>query len=380
MRDETLIPLSKVRSFHFGYKGIMRLSRMLVAMAVVGLPLGVQAGEASGLYFSHHDWELACDNTRTCRAAGYQRDGDSPAVSVLLTRRAGPYEPVTGELRIGELDGDAADSLASEGRLSLRIDGEFVGRVELAPGTLSAALSEREMAALLPALRRDSVIEWVAGDSRWRLSDTGAAAVLLKMDDFQGRVGTPGAMVRQGSRHEEDVLPPLPAPVVIAPPVVEGGAADRPLTSATLQEVREVLRATLEHVDECFGLAAPKDGGRELTASRLSDSRWLVSTLCWQAAYNMGEGYWVINDAPPYEPVLVTESGSFYEDGTITAAHKGRGIGDCWSRDDWTWDGEQFIHTASFSTGMCRLVAAGGAWTLPTRVTEVRRAAAGPSQ
>lgn len=355
----------------------MRFSLGWSGMALAGLALFAQAGVASGLYFSHHDWELACDNTRTCRAAGYQRDGDSPAVSVLLTRKAGPHEPVAGELRIGELDGDAADSLASEGRLSLHIDGDFVGRVELAPGTLSAELSDREMAALLPALRRDSVIEWVAGDSRWRLSDTGAAAVLLKMDDYQGRVGTPGAMVRQGSRREEDVLPPLPAPVIIAVPVAESGAADRPLTSATLQEVREVLRATLEHVDECFGLAAPEDGGRELTASRLSGSRWLVSTLCWQAAYNMGEGYWVINDVPPYEPVLITTSGSWYDEGTITAAHKGRGIGDCWSRDDWTWDGEQFIHTASFSTGMCRLVAAGGAWTLPTRVTEIRRAVDG---
>lgn len=119
------------------------------------------------------------------------------------------------------------------------------------------------------------------------------------------------------------------------------------------------------------------DGGAAdslASAGRLSDSRWLVSTLCWQTAYNMGEGYWVINDVPPYEPVLITTSGSWYDEGTITAAHKGRGIGDCWSRDDWTWDGEQFIHTASFSTGMCRLVAAGGAWTLPTRVTEIRRA------
>ena len=26
----------------------------------------------SGIHFNHGDWELACDNTGTCRAAGYQ--------------------------------------------------------------------------------------------------------------------------------------------------------------------------------------------------------------------------------------------------------------------------------------------------------------------
>ncbi|MBY0239227.1 MAG: DUF1176 domain-containing protein [Burkholderiaceae bacterium] len=28
----------------------------------------------TGIYFQHHDWEMACDNTGTCRAAGYQED------------------------------------------------------------------------------------------------------------------------------------------------------------------------------------------------------------------------------------------------------------------------------------------------------------------
>ena len=27
-----------------------------------------------GLHFSHKDWEMACDNTGTCRASGYQSD------------------------------------------------------------------------------------------------------------------------------------------------------------------------------------------------------------------------------------------------------------------------------------------------------------------
>jgi len=39
------------------------------------------------------------------------------------------------------------------------------------------------------------------------------------------------------------------------------------------------------------------------------------------------------------------------------------------SADESTWDGHSFVHTSSSTTGMCKLVAAGGAWTLPTIVT-----------
>ena len=40
----------------------------------------------------------------------------------------------------------------------------------------------------------------------------------------------------------------------------------------------------------------------------------------------------------------------------------------------WTWEGNGFGHTASSSTGMCRLLAAGGGWKLPTLLTDVRPA------
>ena len=50
-----------------------------------------------GLSFEHGDWEVACDNTRTCRAAGYQSDDsdESLPVSVLLTRAGGAGTAVT---------------------------------------------------------------------------------------------------------------------------------------------------------------------------------------------------------------------------------------------------------------------------------------------
>jgi len=107
---------------------------------------------------------------------------------------------------------------------------------------------------------------------------------------------------------------------------------------------------------------------------RLNARKLLVSSLCWRGAYNAGDSYWVINDTPPYQPHQVTDSGSEHKNGIITANQKGRGLGDCWSSEEWVWNGTQFVHTQSSTTGMCRLIAPGGAWQLPTLVTDVRPA------
>ncbi|TBW49399.1 DUF1176 domain-containing protein [Marinobacter halodurans] len=337
------------------------------------LSTSVQAAD-SGAYFSHQDWEVACDNTGTCRAAGYQDFDDPQSVSVLLTRNAGPDTPVTGKLRIGEVNLDDVQlaSLHDDPGIALRIDGRLVGNLEIDPDSLTADLPEKLVAALLAVFHRNSDIEWTHDDYRWHLSDAGATAVLTKMDDVQGRVGTPGALVATGSNREGNVPPPTPAPVVVAVPVAEKAGSPQPLPTGDRPDLRTALAATLGSDDECLGLS-PSGNVGELEAVRLTDRRLLVSTTCWMGAYNMGTGYWVVNDTAPYQPALVTLSASGYEDGTIYAAQKGRGLGDCWSRDDWTWNGERFVHTASYTTGKCRLIAAGGAWILPTLVTEVQK-------
>jgi hypothetical protein len=56
---------------------------------------------------------------------------------------------------------------------------------------------------------------------------------------------------------------------------------------------------------------------------------------------------------------------------TIQQASRGRGLGDCFYATSWGWTGTQFVKTAVSSTGLCRLVSAGGAWEMPTLVTKV---------
>lgn len=335
------------------------------------LLLALAASTTPGPVFRHHDWELACDNTGTCRAAGYQADEDELAMSLLLTRAAGPAMPTTGEVKLGFYE-DEPFAAGVEPAVTMTVAGAPQGRIALdtdAAGTLTPA----QVGAVVAVLTGDDEVAFEADDGRrWVLSTHGSSAVLLKMDDVQGRVGTPGALVRPGVRDEESVPTARPMPVVTVPALPATWPQDVAFVNES-EKIREALKAVVGD-DDCADLLDPTIPEQPLEVVRLDERKLLVSTRCWLAAYNAGNGYWVVDDAPPWNPVLVTTVGNDFDDGTITASHKGRGLGDCWSEEAWSWDGRRFVATSASTTGMCRLVAPGGAWSLPTLVTDLRHA------
>jgi hypothetical protein len=190
------------------------------------------------------------------------------------------------------------------------------------------------------------------------------------MDEFQGRVDTPGALVRKGSKPEGNVLPAV-APQHITPAPVSHDKRPVALTAAQTRDLIAALRKTARD-DSCELLNANTKEASELEIRRLTKDKLLVSHACWRAAYNTGDGYWTINAQPPYAPELVTTSATVYDNGVISSLQKGRGIGDCLGTATWTWDGHTFVQTSEAATGMCRQFP-GGAWELPTLVTRVRK-------
>ena len=250
--------------------------------------------------------------------------------------------------------------------MTLTIDGRTLGALAVREGLATFAPPQRD--ELLAALRRDSDIALGAGERRWMLSDSGASAVMLKMDEFQGRLDTPGALVRKGQRDEAQVPSPKPAPRVRRVALPEPTPEERKLATDPAF-VRAINKAMTR--DDCEGFTAGSEEA-PLTVRRLDGNRRLASALCWRAAYNEGYGFWIVDARPPHAATVVTILGwEELDNGQVTGAHKGRGLGDCWSHDAWTWNGKAFIHTASHTTGLCKLVAPGGAWELPTIVTDV---------
>jgi hypothetical protein len=324
----------------------------------------------AGVSFSHLDWEIACDNTRTCRAAGYHAADQETGVSVLLTRTAGPDQAVAAQVQLAHYDEDAAPLPT---QVQMMVDRRAIGSVKLAKDSATGTLTTAQTAALLAAVLGKGTVAWYAGNRSWQLSGSGANAVLLKMDEVQGRLSTPGALVRKGSRAETEVLPPLAMPVITAAAVPKAGPSQAVLAPAQRKMLLAELVKTGAEKD-CERFADVSKGEAELGVYRLASGKLLIEAQCWLAAYNGGAAYWTTNTQSPFAPRPVKVDANAYENGRLFSENKGRGLGDCWSHAEWIWDGKRFVQSAAYETGMCRLIAPGGAWVLPTLVTTVKPA------
>ena len=318
---------------------------------------------AQAVVFTHKDWELACDNTRTCRAVGYHRDGDRDnPLALLLERQAGVATVTTAKLMLGYYGDNETPPMPAS--LDVLVNGRSLGTMAVVKNSGIAELNATQTAAVLLALPKVADVQFVAGKNRWKLSGDGATAVLLKMDEVQGRVGTATALVKKGNASDDGVLSSLPVPIV------RMGVMDasKPVDKRLAATIKPLLNPAKD--SDCADLAKTDDA-KPLQIWRVNAAKLMVSARCWSAAYNFGYGYWLVNDKPPYQPQLITDSGSDYSNGIISANHKGRGLGDCWSSNEWVWNGIDFTHSSESTTGMCKLVAPGGAWSLPTVVSHV---------
>ncbi len=314
--------------------------------------------------FEDKDWQVVCDNTRTCRAAGYQRDGDANAVSVLFTRATGPNAFVTGELQLG----DMGQGGPTPPGLKLIIAGKPAGTIALERQHKHAQLSGGVVEALLKALSSTAPVAFSSGKTTWRLSGDGATSVLLKMDDLQGRVGTASAITRKGTLGSDNVLLPVATPTVQA---VRIAGASQPGDDA----LADRIISRIQHADDCPALDdtdTAKDPANAPKVWHLDANRVLLRAACWRTGNNSSDGYWVAIVRPPYDAKRMTAFGRDFDGvATLSAQHKDRDLGDCVADETWTWNGYGFELTSSATGGLCRKVSVGGAWKLPTLVTQV---------
>ena len=217
--------------------------------------------------------------------------------------------------------------------------------------------------ALVESLAGDSKILFKSEERHWQLSDQGAAAVLLKVDEFQKRLGTKGAFINKGSLNESKVLKAKPLPIIKRPNLPFDGHVE------ILGDQKDQLLNVLKDSRGCLMLDESEEIDNIYVHS-LGEQYTLVSSLCWRAAYNAGNGFWLMDKSLSKVYKMITDSGESYSEGIIYESHKGRGIGDCWSGKSWAWNGLDFITAEEYSTGLCKGMP-GGAWVLPTIVSEV---------
>lgn len=349
--------------------------------------------------FEHKDWQLVCDNTRTCRAVGYHDDylDDSNPVALMLKRQAGANQRVRAYVMFGDLFEQTVNATCdANSNISLSVNGQYYGKVPTVAKLESDMgkaweLTTKQTHALINSLPTSSKIEFTVGCDTYVVSDKGSTAVLLKMDEVQGRAGTRGAIVKRGNESESKVLPAMPMPNYVVTAIKDKSTQALNVVKADTQ-----LFANLQTVMDPLVLPTlPKDGENnnvycelitnDNVKSWFGDTKWqfyrlnshqlVAEHLCWTGMYNQGYGYWLINDTAPYKPQLITTNGVGYAEGMIDASQKGRGVGDCWWHARWQWvdaaKGSVFVKTEDYTTGLCRGIAAGGSFVLPSLVSVV---------
>jgi hypothetical protein len=252
--------------------------------------------------------------------------------------------------------------------LTLWIDGKSKGELFVWERDVVYSLTPAQIRALLVATRNDKEVKFEGASKPFTLSGKGVSAVLLKMDEFQGRVGTPGALIRKGEKPEEDVLPPLPVPVIQVAKV--SNAPLRALTAPEVTAIKPLLLQSLNKGGECYSNMREFTEADKFTLTPLDEQHVLISTLCWHTRRSHSYAYWVADSALKGMPKLVTEEANSYEEGVL---HSGSGT--CGHGSLWVWDGQEFRQGEKWHTGMCRGIHLDGIWPwpwrLPTFVTKI---------
>ena len=330
------------------------------------LPVAAMATSIKGIG-NYQDWDLVCDNTGTCRMAGYQDESSDP-VSILFIRAAGENAAVEGKFTIlpfGEADRDVQVGQDIE----IWLNGKSLGTVKHISDDAPDKLTEEQTKALLSGLKKESEIRLTYGKTTLKVSDKGAAAAMLKMDEFQQRLNTPSALIRQG-QEKHAVLAPKAEPKIDAVSVNNRKTIELKHGEKQYDNVIALLRKAHDGcVDEDLE-------SQDITIYPLTHNKVLAEALCFKGAYQGTNYYAVLDDKlSKVEQVLAeqyNEAGYDEKQGYafVRGSYKGRALGDCLSGQDAVWNGKIFIRTSEWTTGSCKGLP-GGTWQLPIFVSNV---------
>ena len=332
------------------------------------LPLTAMAAPSlKGFEKTYQDWDLICDNLGTCRMAGYQEEGDDP-VSILFTRAAGENAAVEGKLTIlpfGEADRDVQVGQDIE----IWLNGKSLGTVKHISDENPDKLTEAQTKALLSGLKKESEIRLTYGKTTLKVSDKGAAAAMLKMDEFQQRLNTPSALICKG-QEKHAVLAPQPAPKIEVVSVNNRKTTELKRGEKQYDNVLALLRKANSCDDEDIT-------SQDITLYPLTQNKVLAEALCVRGAYQSTNYYAVLDDKlSKVEQVLEDQYNFAYYDEKLNAlivegSYKSSGLAESWYGYEAAWNGKTFITTAEYTSGSGKGFI-GSAWGgLPTFVSEL---------
>ena len=336
------------------------------------LPVAAMATSIKGIG-NYQDWDLVCDNTGTCRMAGYQDESSDP-VSILFTRAAGENAAVEGKLTISPF-GEADRDVQVGQDIEIWLNGKSLGKVKHISDDAPDKLTEEQTKALLSGLKKESEIRLTYGKTTLKVSDKGAAAAMLKMDEFQQRLNTPSALIRKG-QEKHVVLAPQAAPKIQVAYIKNPSKTELKRGEKQFDAVLALLRKSADSSasDYCASLHDDSEQ-KTITLYSLTHGKVLAEAVCLSGGASYTGYYAVMNNKlSKVEQVLENQYTFARYDEKLNAlivegSFKSGGIGDCWYGQEAAWNGKIFIRTAEYISGSCKGFI-GGAWGgLPTFVS-----------
>ena len=315
---------------------------------------------------NNKDWKIACDNTGTCRIAGYQASSSAKPVSVLFTRAAGENMPIMGEVYLhGAADIAHADLL---------IDGKAQGQVVLQPPSGKGKLSDSQTQQLLTAIKRGQNVAFKQQDALWTLSNAGANVALLHADEIQQREGTPTAFIHIGNE-KKSVRAAEPQPVINVPPVSQDKAVVIKFASKGYKNVQGQLLAARQAAGAPERQDCPAADKQDITLYPLDKDNALLALVCTRGAQQDEDEFFITDGKGKQVKKYVGRfgnSGKGYHNGLLSVGSKGRAAGDCLALETYAWNGAEFVLAEAMDTGLCRGFA-GGAWDFYHITSDIRR-------
>lgn len=329
----------------------------LISVMFFGLVAAIPVMAKPVVYQTFNDWVVACDNTGRCEASGAS---EGAAGMLTLVREAG----ATGAISL------SLDIPVAVDKKRLRADkkplqGDWsTWRAEAADGSYTLGTVDfNAIADVLGQVRHATRLGFGPNEED-TVSLSGLSAALLLIDERQGRLDTPTALLRRGNKPSSNVPDAEPLPEIRAaalPKRVLDAAAQKSL----ITQVRQSQRALLKSED-----CNMERGNASDTAAALDEQHALVLVECWLGAYQSSSLVFKVPfDQPKQAKRLVLDvplgnktigatrdmvtMGDF-EGGVLTHAAKGRGIADCGESASWVWNGQAFVLTELSFMDSCR--------------------------
>ena len=363
--------MQAVRFDEFFANLLLGIDNMKKVILLSLLPFTAMAAPSlKGFEKTYQDWSLICDNTGTCNMAGYPEYYSEHPVSILFTRSAGEKAPVTAQLAL--LREDVGNKTAE-----IILNGQSLGTVPNISEDGNAKLSEKQTTELLTALKGNASIEVIFGEFKEKVSDKGAAAAMLKMDEFQQRLNTPSALIRKG-QEKHAVLAPQAAPKIQVAYIKNPSKTELKRGEKQFDAVLALLRKSADSsaIDYCADLQDDSEQ-KTITLYSLTHGKVLAEAVCisGSAAYT---GYYAVmdNKLSKVEQVLEDQYTFARYDEKLNAlivegSYKSSGLAESWYGYEAAWNGKTFITTAEYTSGSSKGFI-GSAWGgLPTFVSQI---------